>query len=628
MSLRSSAFKKVLTRAAIVSLVLLGGYLVGVAVMLRVDLFDSYAIYLNARQIAEARPILYYWKSSPFLSLLYAPFFQAERFFAWPDFAVTAARVTAVGFYLLWVFAAYKLLSLFLTRFRALWGAACLALNLLIIHYAPFPKEDIPGAVFVALCFYFYLVFKEKGKKQDLVRAALCAGTAMSLRQQFMFLIPSTVLLYETAVCSFGSGDVATRIRQVLSRWFWSAVFFFFLPMLVPVALATGIYVFLGIDTVAHAPVRFFGEILLHLKILSSYRETWWEGYAFLIQACGWAVVLLALLGMGIVLKQKSRPGLFCLLWLLLFFIFQAHLIRHIEARFFLGTYTAVYVFAGMGFWRIYDILSGLPVLRPGLGRASRILFCAVVATSVLWPAVNESGKFLDPFYRKDFARKVASVAADLAGHGRVFWYGKMYPLHPKEFVFHPEDEATYLYHMYNHTLSFFLRRRIPIYVPSSGFLTMPGGSPVFAKGASHLLRDGDVMVVNTGSKTSTKNVPTRMPPLLIQRARKLRLPVVGTQGECLVFSLSPDAVVQGISVCKEGDGYRLRGWGFPDAIMEIDLLLRGRRSFSVLEAGIVRPVQGKFVQAVGFQRNLPFEVVRQADILYYDELRSLSPEA
>lgn len=137
-------------------------YLGWVAVQLQVNPFDAYSIYLNARGIATGNAVPYYWKRAPFLPIILSPIFFIEKHFHISSFGVVASRLLDVIFFALLLWVAYKIFCLYAKKITALLGVFLLATNRLLVHFAPFSKEDIPGALFTAAAFYFYILSSQK----------------------------------------------------------------------------------------------------------------------------------------------------------------------------------------------------------------------------------------------------------------------------------------------------------------------------------------------------------------------------------------------------------------------------------------------------------------------------------
>ena len=126
------------------------------ALHLKLDYFDSYSVLLNARAIAWFRPEEYFWNRFPLLPIVLSPFFKLEQAFFREPFAWIACHGLAVTFYAAWVWVVYRLTRLYSSQSHALLCAGLLAANRLVLHYAPFCRDDVPAALLATAGFYFY----------------------------------------------------------------------------------------------------------------------------------------------------------------------------------------------------------------------------------------------------------------------------------------------------------------------------------------------------------------------------------------------------------------------------------------------------------------------------------------
>ena len=606
---------------AFLILLSLCSYLIVVAISLRVDLFDSYGLFLNARQILYGYEFPYYPRGTPALSLLYAFFWGIEGLFSFSGWGIAAARVSAVLFFFCLIVAAYRFFRKEQSAASACFGAILLSLNPLLIHYAPFPKEDLPGVFFLTMTFYDYLKWRDTPRRALLFWAILWAALAGVTRHNLFVVIPGVILLYEWGRTWGGAG----LSSGVLFRRLLKLAFCFIL--LAPLASLIFPWVAYGVAGRGPwwiAPALFFKDISSHYGFLAAYKETPFEAYAFLVQSCGWPAVILAILGMVTALGRKKTLGGFCFVWFWAIFLLQGHILQHREARFFFPAYVPFYFFVAAGFW---ELLRWRLFFR---GRHPRGLKIAWVLTGALLlafsakTALGECLKFQDSFYRRPFAQEIGECAARWAGPHRILWVGGYYPYHPKDYFFHAEDEATYLYHLYEHTLRFFLKREILVVKLKDAF-SLPEGAPVFMKGLAPYLEDQDVLVVHKENKITTRDVPEKLGPVFVQRVRKQGFRRMASQGPCVLFGAPGISPASGFAACQEGERLLLKGWGLPDQYLEV-FLFAGEKKV-IYNDHIFKPEEGMLQWKMTGSKGVALSTVREIGILFYDEVRTFSPE-
>lgn len=555
------------------TLVLLTVYLAVVAYRLRLEYFDNYSVLLNARAIGTANPAEFYWKRFLFLPILLSGFFWLEAHFFSEPFAFVASHFAAVGFFVLFLWVFYRMLRLSLGRAPSMAGTWLAAMNPLIIHFAPFSKEDIPATLLVTAAFYFYLKALRTRRALYFFLSSLAIPAAMTMRYNLIPLLFPVIAVYELASrntrVSFSGWKISFHSEQ-----FWRKFFFcFFLPLVFFCLIPGAVYSYLGRASFFGGPIQLIKEIVM-IKRLNKTWEPAGLNLLYLGCALTWPLFLSAALGFVMACVRRRPGSLFHALWFLIFFVFQSFVIANKEARYLFVLYPPLYFFLVCGVEEIGQWVSKITFSKKGY----RIVFFLFAAALFLFMpvknALTECLRFRDPMYTCDFAGKVGLYAKKVAGKHDVFWSGHYYPLHPKEFVFIPEDKYTYLYHMFNHTIRFYSGKDVRVFTAEKGELALQlavpweRGKPVFMmKAIGQRVRDGDVLILNMEEEGyATNTVPPVLRPLVVQRVRKweFALEAVNAQEGLLLYrsrQLSDSKIV----VIHSPEGLQMLGAGIPD---------------------------------------------------------------
>jgi len=140
-----------------------------------------------------------------------------EELLSIQDFGVVTGRLLAVLVYGLFLGVAYKMLRLHLEKKISLGGAFLMGLNPVLIHVAPFNRDDIPAALFTALAFFFYLKSARKPKWKYFVLSACFITVTMVTRYNLIPLLFLVIFLHEFLSCqtriSFREGTLTIQGR-------------------------------------------------------------------------------------------------------------------------------------------------------------------------------------------------------------------------------------------------------------------------------------------------------------------------------------------------------------------------------------------------------------------------------
>ncbi len=490
-------------------------FLFGVALCLGLDMYDTYEIFLNSRLIA-GDPGGWYFPTRAFMTpLIFSPvFFFARHFAADPaSFALTACHFVSMVLTTATVWAVYRIFRIHLNRIYSVLGAALLVFNPLIIHAAPISKEDIPGALFTTWTFFFYLRYWKTGRLKYGVLTALFVSITMGTRYNVIPLLPIVMAAHELL-------NPRTKLR--LTDFLRKATLLTLAPTLLWLLVPSLLYFGLGGAEFFEAPGAFISD-LYHASIGAvgsemGYPEYPWENLVFLVRSFSIPVFALALWGMAAAWRRKTPGGLFHGLWLGVFLAFHSFALGHKEARYLFCLFPPLYFFAVLGIMRLVALCKS---------PAARVAALTVVLGWPAYGAVAECLKFFDPFYRVNFARDVSRYAASLAGSKEIWWLGPFYAMHPREYLFDAEDEVTYLYHVYVHTVRYYTGKPMRG-SPMAMQFSAPGGPQqgVFPPPQQGIrIAEGDAVILNPEPNSYvTKSVPETLKPLIVERAHILEV--------------------------------------------------------------------------------------------------------
>lgn len=491
-------------------LALLFAYLAWVSVSLQVDTFDTFELFLNARSFA-GRDDGWYFKSRSYgLPLIFSPVFYLESLVGKPegDLALLLCHILSSLLFATTGFVVYRLLRLHFGKAQALAGVLILFTNRLVVHLAPFSRDDIPGMLFCSAAFYFYLRFRSSAKTKYLWLAIATTTMAMATRYNLIPLLPAVFGLHWLVTNRKNLASIAALTILPVAGW---------------LVMAALLYWKIGRAELHAAPFVFFRELLAATRGAvgseMAYPELPIENVVFLLKSFTPPVILLACA--GLVSNWKKTPGLvFHGIWFAVFMAFHTFVLGHKEARYSFPFYPAVCFLALVGFNRV----------RPWLERVHRRAVAVTCLLLSIWPAYNaisECLRFRDPFYSSRIMQDTSRIASEAAGPNRVFWAGNFYAIHPEDYVFDLEDEVTYLYHFYVHQVRYFTGRDMMVLRPIHGFFRGQDPDAIVHLHPANVreVRDGDVVIMNLErSHYVTKDVPERLQALHIERASESAL--------------------------------------------------------------------------------------------------------
>ncbi|MBI3313457.1 MAG: glycosyltransferase family 39 protein [Candidatus Omnitrophica bacterium] len=588
----------------IVIILLLGiglAYLAWTAYHLEIDYSDAYETFLSVRSLANLNNTGYSFKRPLTFSLFLVPMFAAERFS--PAFhAVRGCHLMAVSFFICLLVTLYRLFRLDFNRSESLFAVFLFSLCPVMIHMAPFCKEDIPGALFVTLAFYFY----RRGRKKKALRNFLLAGFwmafAMDTRRSVIPLMFMVMGLYEIFTLSIKRDFVL----KVLALGVLSAALFFLFPMVV--------YPLIGRASFFGAPQKLIEEITWHYRIFSVAYEPPVTNYIYMWRLVGIPFLSFALIGVIVGIKNKVPGTLFNALWFFSFFLFFTYFVRHKEMRYLMALLPPFYFFVSRG---ITFVLSKLQ--RPFQIAALGLLLLFPVSRAFI-----EYGRLLDPIYSSKMTQEVSRYAQDLAGDNHsISWVGTMYALNPKQYVFEAADDFFYIYHFYFHVMRFYTKRTVWGLQDAELIPREKGQKEIFVgPQLARFRKNGDVMVINPEPTVyeSSNMVKDRM-PMIVERIRTAIFKSAGVDVDGAKLFQNDEWPEAKIKTQFINSSFRVAGENLPDGRYELYLELEGisyplQFSFSKVEGGKFEALKAEV------NSDLP---VKSLFLLYYDSVREFS---
>lgn len=555
-------------------------YLLQVARTLEAAPFDTYEIYLDAKIFGGFNAYPYHWKRPPLLPWLLAPFFH---FFP-PQTVKIFSQVLAVFFYTGLIFAAYRIFRLSLERPKALLGTSLLALNPLILHHAPFYKEDIAASALTTLAFWLYLKFRT----QKNVLRYVVIGSVLGLAGTTRYNMPPWLLL---SIVLF---EILSSVRRPvppekawtfkIDLWGMKLVFLILFPVLFVLGAISFSWVIAMREnwplSIAHSLERLASYYFQFLDTGDSPLEN----LAFLWKAFTGPGIVLCAAGIAVSWFRKTPGALWMSLWLLAFGAQQLFL-THSEARYLFPIFPPVCFFITVGASALFGWIREA-FRKTGFSRtvAAALTVACFTPCSLLYgcAAMAELHKFQDPFYRRPYMKNVSAAAAALAQERRIYWVGPMYPIHPQQYVFHPKDEVCYLYHFYNHTVRFYTGKRVFVIAEDNKRLYERNGR-LFLAEAARQIQDGDVLIINPNPRNyDAIDMPEKLLPLFVQKCRIIRFDLLpqrtGTPENLSSrrFVSAQDATGM-LQTEKRGSQVMLAGSKLPDGVYELYGLKSGR---------------------------------------------------
>ncbi len=608
----------------LVPIFILVAYLASVAVHLKIDYHDSYFVLLNARCIATKNSLGYTGYRPIILPILLSPFLYLEKLISNSEFIFAACHLAMVGFFTLLLWVTYRFFRLQFETKTALLGIFFFAFNALLIHSAPYCKEDVVSLLFVTSGFYLYL----KSNRTKKLKYYFLSGCLIALAIGARFNNPvlfSVIALYELLS---GQTRFCTSLRKLFlegERVSFKIFVFLIFPILLFILILSLHYSTLGLSTFRGAFHKYLTEPLVVMAniVRTEYYVTPAKNMIFLVKSCGWPVIACAFIGILSNLKKLQSTTLFCFLWFLVFFIFQTFMIHHKEARFLIPLFPPLYFFAVRGGEAIIHLAERFysKSLSPQILRALVvILFFAVPAKK----AIAECIQWRDPVYRVNFAKEISMYSSGLAKNNPVYWVGHFYPVHPKRYIFDMEDVTFYIYHFYVNAIAFYTKNYNIRTLNNAQFLlpTLESQPLWVGPNAGGMLNDGDVLIVNAEKDSyNTQSLPNKLNPVFVERARKLIFEPMDPPNVNLRHYQSNSAKNTSLITEIVPGGFLISGQGIPDGRYEIYLELENPNV--AVSAGLA-DANGGSIQFLN--KNFPENIkIKRLFLFYFDSVKRFS---
>ncbi len=384
------------------------------------------------------------------------------------------------------------------------------------------------------------------------------------------------------------------------------AVFF-----LIPAVL----YDRMGIIPFLEGPSKILRE-MLSIRKMNLKPEAPGQNVVFLVRSMTWPVFAAALAGIFLSLLRRRPDERVYLIWFAVFFLYQMFVILNKEARYLFPLLPPLYFFSVSALKSAYKKICRWPLVATPV--FTFLVLSAACAPAGL-AAFRECLKFRDPVYTADYARKLSLTAVEWAEGHQIFWLGKMYPLHDRDFWFDADDEATYIYHFYNHVVAFYAHKSVrgfedPEYYGVAGG---PEGPQIFALGAGSQAANGDVMIMNLEkSGYETRTMPEVLQPLLMARVKTIEFQRSGKTADGADLFEAPG--YGQIVMTPQGGGFEVAGSGLTDGYFE--LYFSFPKTELRLSMSLLKVEKGRFRQA--FKRGVISDSLGSLLLLTYDKVK------
>lgn len=500
-------------------------YLLWVASYLQIDYHDSYFVLLNARCIATGNPLGYTEWRPVILPLLLSPILFLEKTVTDPALIQSLCHLAMVAFFLLLLWAFYRFLRLQYQNGISRIIILLFALNPLLIHSAPYCKEDVAGLLLIATSFLFYLKSIKKKSLTYLIATSITLTLAIGIRFNF-FLVP-LILGAHSLIEYFKAQTISTSTTRTNSKQLVRQIFFLLIaPALMFVVLISFHYSRLGLAPFTQAFASYLQNSMFKMADLVKAQETLpaLTNVDFLARICGWFLQAVAVLGIAVRIRRLNSFLQLNLLWLVTFLALQTFVIQYKEIRFLIPILPPLFIFFIEGcMWISEKLNSNWPLFKQ-TSAGLCILFCIPILETAPSTFAEIKG-FQDPVYTQPFAKSLSEYASNLAQDQTIYWVGHFYSLHPKHYAFDRRDVTYSIYHLYVNALAFYSRKYRMSNLRDPHFLAPEKlGDPIFiGPNAGAILSDGDVLVINLESDAYvTSNMPKILKPLYVERARKV----------------------------------------------------------------------------------------------------------
>jgi Dolichyl-phosphate-mannose-protein mannosyltransferase len=511
--------------ATIFLLGLMLAWLMAVAVRLRVDYFDSYESFRDAQAYLSGNGTGYLFNRGLLFPALLTPFLQVSRLL--PPLGqgfvlVHAASVIVLG--LLFV-ATWRVFRSWLHPGVAAVAALLLTLNPILIRYTPVAKEDLPATLVLVVAFGLYLRGRQTGETRWVLAAAAVLGCLMSLRYSMIGPPIAVIGVFETLgwYVPHRTGGTPSLPRAITLRELAALVG---LPLLVMVITPMVAFPVLQLSGVAGAPTKYFAIVQgifrgnAPLKLGEVLTDT--RSFEYMWRSLGLPLLTLAGLGFWRSMRERRAGTLFFATWLVVLFLVFQVVVANKEARYLMPALPPLYFFVGRGLECVTEAMRHWFANSPARTVALAGLLAMLLALPA-YLAIREAVNFGDPFYSTPYEADVSLYAAKIADGHNVLWSGPYYALHPRSYVFSPNDSLGYIFHFAPHVVSYWSRKAV--YAISGG---SPGPDLLTPEAAQlpaadvDMVSDGDAVIVNLQSRSGvTDNVPQQLTPLYVEKVSK-----------------------------------------------------------------------------------------------------------
>lgn len=584
-------------------------YLFWVAWHLGVDYSDAYETFWNSKSIAALDPDYFTHKRPVLYSLLFVPLFWIEKLTA-GDFVFQIAHIISVLFFIAFLFVSYRFSRHHTDRQFSWLALFLLALNPILIHLAPFAKEDIPGACALTAAYYLYLKNSEKNNLRGLIAAGILMGIALDLRRSLLIVLPGTILIYEI---------ISGQFRK---NWFVKLATICILPVAFFFLMPTILYPIIGKTSVWNALPQFFSELIQHYRMFSEEKDSPMLNFLALTHSVTWPVLVAAILGMIFGVWRKQTGALFCAVWFIVHFVFFTFIISHKEARYLIPVFPPLYFLAALGIFYLWEFFKKFCQTTVSRRAGSALLGVFLIASPAAL-GFREFYKFQDPFYRDPFAKRIAMKAKALAGEHEIDWIGPLYATCPKDRSLFPGDNISYAYHLYHHVIGFFADKKPGLFTNVQLLQTESRQSGIFVyPQIARVSGGGNVLVLNLERELYMANsVPSKREPIVIERIQTLSFYRTESAEPGVMIFKSNDSQGGEIRIAIADRTYTIEGVRIPDRRYELYLQIQGLTFPAAFN--FVDVVDGKFqTLKEKVQAGLQIENVM---LLYYDSVTEIA---
>ena len=502
---------------------------------LQITYFDSYSILQNAKTLKNLDGGFYYWYRPLLLPWLIS-------FLGSSNLIIQGLPLIFLALFLI---SSYKFVRLHTDVLTASIGVFLLSLNRMIIHQAPFMKEDILGAGLLTASIYCFLKFKEKGEWRYFTKTSLLIMLLALTRLQ---LLPVIFIFFGICEMSMAKGFSKRMVQKL--------IYMCIVPIFCAFCIIAFHYQMIYQISFLSGMKLFFKHVFAMFQH-NSTGESMLEYFGFILRSSGWGILTLVTVGIFVAWREKQKGRWVHLLYFGIVLLFHGVVVGHKEARYLMPALVSMYFFAALGLVGLLRVIESMHILRFKIMlKLSLLLICLITPIK---EAIGEIQHFKDPIYTKGFHKKVSLKAKELAGRNDIHWIGPQYPVHPKEYVFHQEDEFFYIYHFHANAVEYYSDKKVLSYISKQIRLPGPPRDGFFVHNITEHVNDGDVLIVNVEPKIyTTKILPEQLKPLIVEKVKKYTFSMDKTTGFFRSDEL-PEATLKFQQSILSGDEIPLR---------------------------------------------------------------------